>query len=466
MYDKVVLVSIDTLRADAISANPYKIYSHTHQLKQKLVQSHLDDLIAKSCFFNNVISSAPYTATSHASYFTGLWPKHNGVYDHFNSKLKAKTIFETAKEYGYVTTFKTDFPFILGDFLNFTNGIDNYFVEDDQQPLNLLKKKKKFFSFFHFGQVHYPYGFHNLKYGGQDYKDKVVALEKKYNLSHKDFDLKDMATETKRSQKDLEWLYRYKNIVLSLYKRRLDNDLLDLYLEGVNYFHLHKFNSFLDQLLEILNGSNFLLVIFSDHGENWSDEASGHFNSLDESVLRVPMLFYASDIKAFNYSNRVRSVDLVPTLSEILFQKKGDYDGKSLKKYIYNQKMDDDRDAFSLCWITKMEDITSNIKRLEKQDANNPDISKSVNFGACAYQGKFKLINRLHSFKNRGTRIEKVEQVELFDMSDLSKPKRTPMSNLKEPLLPKIKDFNDIKQVDNHNPDFIRKYLVLQGYHV
>ena len=177
------MISLDTLRADGVASNPAKLYPHEYKTKTKLRRTVFDELISKSFFFNNAISSASYTAASHASYFTGLWPKNNGIYDHFNSKLHAKTIFEHAKQNGYKTVFKTDFPLILGSYLNLINGVDDYLVEDDQTGLDILKKEDKVMSFFHFGQIHYPYGFHNLKYGGQDYKDKVIELENRYKLT-------------------------------------------------------------------------------------------------------------------------------------------------------------------------------------------------------------------------------------------------------------------------------------------
>ena len=106
-YKKIIWISLDTLRADCINFNKNKLYTNEYKVKNSIDNSKLDELCAKGCFFANAISVAPYTSASHAAYFTGLWPKNNGLYDQFNSKLNAKTVFELAKRAGYTTIFKT-----------------------------------------------------------------------------------------------------------------------------------------------------------------------------------------------------------------------------------------------------------------------------------------------------------------------------------------------------------------------
>ena len=77
------------------------------------------------------------------------------------------------------------------------------------------------FSFIHFGQIHYPYGFHNLKFGGEDYIKKIEFLEKKYDIKPEEINLEDMAIETFRTKEDLSLLYRYKKIIARLKRQRL-----------------------------------------------------------------------------------------------------------------------------------------------------------------------------------------------------------------------------------------------------
>jgi len=467
-YDKVVWISLDTLRADCIGFNKAKLFPREYKTKTKLKKNRLDWVCSKGFLFNNAISAAPYTSASHAAYFTGLWPKNNGVYDQFNSKLKAETVFDMAKVAGFTTIFKTDFPFILGKYLNMISSIDHYFIEDDEQALRELKKRKQVFSFFHFGQIHYPYGFHNLTYGGKDYKKKVAELEKKYRIKTTRMNLDDMAIETFRKKKDLSLLYRYKKIVSFLYKNHLDDDLFDLYLEGINYFHDKKFNRFLNTLLKILDGTNYLVIISSDHGEAWNDNTYGHHNSLDEGVIRVPVLFYAPNIKPKVYSNRIRTIDVVPTLNQVLFKNKRKFDGKSLDGIIYSGTVEKDRDAFSAVWVNESKEVIKKIKQLLGQGHISTNPRLSVKYSEALYQGNIKFVKQHKKFMNRSevlsdcltSQASKIGPLEKIIECRLTKKTQSEM-------ITRIRKYNAIKvQKRMKKTENIRDYFNLLGYRI
>lgn len=315
----IILISIDTLRADCINKSPRaKNYLNDYNVKNRLKTDCLDEILGSSLYFNNCFSSAPYTSASHAAYFTGLWPLHNGIYEFYNRKLIKPTIFQYAKEQGYKTIFQTDFPIILGKSLGFTNSIDNYFVEDENKAFETLIKNKtnKTMSFFHFGGVHYPYGFHTLKFGGKDYINKIKSLEEKYHVFNSEkHKLDDVLNETFRNKKDTELLLRYKYIIFEkLYKHKKYDDIFDLYLEGINYFLEHRFNKFISKIKNFIDKNDAVLFIFSDHGEEWNSFSEGHHNTLSDNVLRVPLMVYGNGIKAGIENKLIRTIDLAPTV--------------------------------------------------------------------------------------------------------------------------------------------------------
>lgn len=319
----IILVSIDTLRADCINASPRaKEYLNKYQTKITLGTDSLDKILNSGLYFNNCFSAAPYTSASHAAYFTGMWSLHNGIYEFFNRRLIQPTIFQHAKGQGYITIFQTDFPVILGQSLGFTNGIDHYFIEDENTAFKTLVKNSRnnTLSFFHFGGMHYPYGFHTLKFGGKDYINKVYSLEKKYHIFSKERqELDDVLTETFRDKKDTELLLRYKYIIFEkLYKQRMYNDLFDLYLEGVNYFLEHRFKKFVSGIKDFVDKNNAILFIFSDHGEEWDAYSEGHHNTLSDNVLRVPLIVYGKQIKPRIEERLIRTIDLAPTIIDLL----------------------------------------------------------------------------------------------------------------------------------------------------
>lgn len=349
-------MSIDTLRADCIGASPRAgDFSKKYDINFKLKTGPLDKILESGLYFNNCISAAPYTSASHASYFTGCWPLNHNVYEFFNRKLSRKTIFEYAKQSGYTTIFQTDFPVILGSYLGLTKGVDNYFIEDEKKAWNMLNanKDKKTLSFFHFGGVHYPYGFHMLKFGGNDYISKVKGLEKKYNINiKKDNKLEDNLDETFRDKLDTELLLRYKLIVEKLYSKKLYNDLFYLYLEGINYFMKHRFNKFITSVKKFVDTNNALLCVFSDHGEEWNDESYGHHNSLSDSVLRVPLIFYSRGIQKRIEYNLTRTIDLAPTILRLISDSKSNInmDGIPLDVFNKNDKKESRKFAVAQIW--------------------------------------------------------------------------------------------------------------------
>jgi len=353
----IVLISLDTFRADCINSSPRNgEYKSKHKNTIPLVATELDKLLKKSVYYNNCISAAPYTSASHGAYFTGIWPLHNGLYEFFNRKLIKPTIFQLAKKQGYKSIFQTDFPIILGPYLGISKDVDSFYIENEVDALKELVKNKdnNTISFFHFGGIHYPYGFHTLKFGGNDYRNKVKTLEKKYNITHyQKSKLDDVLDETFRSKEDSELLLRYKFIVQKLYREEKYDDLFNLYLEGINYFMKHRFDAFLKKIVSFADNSNALAIVFSDHGEEWDAQSEGHHNSTDDAVLRVPLMIYKKGITPRIENELIRTIDLAPTvLNEIpKMQIPWAIDGKCLK-YSSPVSLDNKKYAVSQVWTS------------------------------------------------------------------------------------------------------------------
>lgn len=353
----VLIVSIDTLRTDCINASPRaRDYSRKYNTKLTPKTELLDQIINSGLYFNNCFSAAPYTSASHGAYFTGMWPRHNGVYEFFNRKLTKPTIFKFAKKEGYKTIFQTDFPVILGKYLGFAEGIDNFFIEDESKAFKKLVENKdsKTMSFFHFGGVHYPYGFHTLKFGGKDYVKKVQRLEEKYHISNIKNKPQDVLDETFRSKKDSSLLLRYKYIIEKLYQSKNYDALFDLYIEGINYFMKNRFDSFVSKLKTFTDDNDALLFIFSDHGEEWSSESEGHHNSLSDDVLRVPFVVYGKDIAPGVEQGLIKTIDFAPTVLKLLYgsQKSIKMDGQVIDIFRQRKKRSKPNYAISQIWTS------------------------------------------------------------------------------------------------------------------
>lgn len=390
-FDHVVLISLDTLRSDCVNYNPQKLWPDKYKLNFPLKTDVLDELAKKSVFFTNCITAAPYTSASHACVFTGKWPYSHGVYEFYNKKLRGKTLFSVAKKLGYNVNFKVDFPVILGKHLGFTEDVDKYIVESDDSFFDTYDIDTKNFSFVHFGGIHIPYGFHNLFYGAQDYIDKVNQLEQE--LQCYDIELLDQMLETPREAEDLQLLLRYKRIIQCLYSEGNYVRLFELYLEGINYFLNTRFKRFFTKLLEMFKNKNYLLVLFGDHGEEYDADSYGHYNTLAEGSVRIPVIFYHRDIQSSMIHERIRNVDIAPTILELMGAEASQFlrcSGTSLTEFIRGAARNDYwRKAFSQAYTLEPDDFMKMQGRISKTGKKYGTISHR-RFKEAVYIDKYK----------------------------------------------------------------------------
>jgi len=445
-YKKVVWISLDALRADCIGPVRRKLYDKEYRVRTPLKRSKLDEICEKSFLFTDTISVAPYTSTSHASYFTGLWPKNHGLYDQFNHPLRkgVRTIFQLAKDNGFKTLFKTDSPFILGKYLGLTRGVDAYYAGDDTHLIDEIKKNGRMFAFIHFAKFHYPYGFHSLEFGGDDYLRKIEELERKHSILAGKPNFEDMATETFRTEEDLELLFRYKKIIAHLYSRREDDALFNLYLEGINYFNEKFLNKFLSDLLAALEGEDYLLIISSDHGEGWNDETYGHHNSVDEGLTRVLLAFHAPDIPPGKHQNRVRTIDVFPTIAEMVFNAHPSVDGATLAPLMRGGVAEESRPAFSAVWVTDLAELVRKAHSIVRQDRITTRRDASVRYSAAAYLGEYKCEVSYKHFVARGQALADANSTKLYRIASATDIRPAVNGAMKRKLVALIGNLNAV----------------------
>ncbi len=165
----VVLICVDTLRADHLPAYGYK----------SVETPNLDALRRDSILFENAYAHVPLTLPSHISLFTGLLPPQNGVRDNLGYRLaeKPETLAGFLKKAGYATGGAVS-SVVLARTTGAHRGFD--FYEDDVEPTavnqslgrvqrdgaetaarlsNWIRKRgrKPFFAFLHLFEPHSPY---------------------------------------------------------------------------------------------------------------------------------------------------------------------------------------------------------------------------------------------------------------------------------------------------------------------
>ena len=157
----VILISIDTLRADRLGS-----YGHNRD-----TTPNIDSVAAKGVVFENAYSQAPWTLPAMATMHTSLYPtEHGAVNGRFPIKKNLNTIAEYMKNKNFKTMAITTHPYV--DIKHgFAQGFDIFFerVHEGafdtsagritQKGIELLNENhdKKFFLWLHYFDPHSAY---------------------------------------------------------------------------------------------------------------------------------------------------------------------------------------------------------------------------------------------------------------------------------------------------------------------
>ncbi len=312
----VILISLDTLRADHLGCYGYP----------KNTSPNIDLLAQEGALFSQTFAHAPGTYPSHWSMMTALFPSNHYYYyhmDHFyNPSLL--TLADLLREEGYATSAFTGGAGVSAR-LGFAQGFDSYFeykgsgVEQENledlytrtQKWLQAYKNRKFFLFLHTYQIHDPY------IPPEEFRQKISEEKLKWNSA--------------QLHRIFNWPRgRFK----SLSEKERDN-LVVLYDGEIRYTDERLIKSLVDYLKEAGLYDQTMIILTSDHGEEFYEHNGwGHSTSLYNELLSVPLIikFPHAKYRSQKISQIVRSVDIVPTIMDILdIQVSGyEFDGKSL----------------------------------------------------------------------------------------------------------------------------------------
>jgi arylsulfatase A-like enzyme len=291
----IVLISVDTLRADHLSAYGY----------ERATSPNFDRLANGGVLFEQAFSPTSWTLPGHASMLTGVDPTRHGATNWKKPIRKdIPLLAEVLSEAGYATKGVVNGTFVKPGF-GFDRGFDSYEVYKSQAPeshhaavMKVLDSKptRPFFYFFHYMRVHGPY-----------------APSPDGNPFERPFDGEISASITKILER---WHARGKQgpVVSSA-----ENDhLIDLY-DGA----ILAMDAMLAQILDRLDdpsAANTYVILTADHGEEFMEHGFlGHSLSLYDEVIKVPLIIRGPGIEA---GKRVRSIagliDIVPTVLDLL----------------------------------------------------------------------------------------------------------------------------------------------------
>lgn len=285
----VILISIDTCRADHLGCYGYKLNT----------TPNIDNFARQACQFSNTITPVPVTLPAHSTMLTGTIPPYHGVHNNINFRLGESnlTLAEILQEAGFATA-----AFVGSMVLDSERGLDQGFETYDdnfKEPINSVlgverragevssealqwlrqNKKKRFFMFLHYYDPHTKYD--PPEPFATKFTDNLYAGE----IAYSDHCIGQVLAELKK---------------LGLY-------------------------------------DSSLIIITADHGEMLGEHGEkDHTYFIYNSAIKVPLLFkLPGQTKHITIDQIAGLVDIVPTVCGLLDIKiPADIHGQDLSPYL------------------------------------------------------------------------------------------------------------------------------------
>ena len=326
----VVLISIDTLRADRMS-----LYGNP-RLTTARIDRWAED---RGVTFEQAVVQAPWTLPSHISMLTGLNPTTHGVNHRTAAPVELELLAERLRSKGYFTAAVTGGGFMSPHF-GIWQGFDvfRYWGEDSEtlptvevtggvsRALELVDEigERPFFLLFHTFEVHNPY--HPQPPYFRAFYDGFA--HSRSTISTREVDRRPVGDH--RVFRELIW--RRSDGQVSRLPDERRPLALAMYDSGLAYTD-EQIGRLLDELDARGLSENTIVVLTSDHGELLGEEGLGGHVYLHDANLLVPLVFSWPEelVGSRRIDVQVRSIDIVPTLLELLgVDETGDLDGVSL----------------------------------------------------------------------------------------------------------------------------------------
>ncbi len=271
----VLLLVVDCLRADHLSANGY----------ERQTTPMIDSLVAESVQFRQAISQASWTRPSLPTMLTGLYPSEHGLHTFGETAAGAATsprlddsvttVAEALKEAGYATALIGE-QFQLSPRFGLDQGFDFYKHRASDASnihrnffrwLRGIGDGQPFFAYLHYLEIHWPYC------PPKEVRGKFGSEKSSFRFCHQWRKLRDdiLSGAVVLSDADREAM-----------EARYDEELLALDRQlGHLFARLKKDGLWKDTLI----------VLTADHGEEFYEHGSiGHGQSLFQELISVPLL--------------------------------------------------------------------------------------------------------------------------------------------------------------------------------
>jgi len=268
----VLLIIIDTLRADRVGYSGYDIKT-----------PHMDSLASEGTRFIDATCQYPMTLPSHASIMTGTFPQFHGIRSNGNYYLKKDftTLAEALKENGFATSAFIG-SVVLDSKYGLAQGFDLY--DDTFKTPDYLEDIES-----------------------QNLAQDVYQSAKKWFDAH-------------HQKKFFMWVHFYDPHAPYIPPSPFDKEYKDPYDGEVAYTDVYV-GKLMDMLKEKGVYKNTLVVLTGDHGEGLGEhDEPTHAIFLYDTTVKVPLLFHCPGTipEKITVKDQVRTVDFMPTILDML----------------------------------------------------------------------------------------------------------------------------------------------------
>jgi len=291
----LVLISLDTLRADHLGCYGYR----------KSTSPNIDRFAKSAVLFEYAIAPSPWTTPSHASVFTGLHPSVHGAgryiyedpYYDYPVEEREITLAELARQHGYLTAAYTEGAYV-GAALGFAQGYELY---SDKRARPSVCAEETFGSALRWVKA---YGNLPFLLFIHTYEPHVPYAPPRRFAEMFDADFTDTGGA---------WPLEARS--------QADRARCEAWYDGEIAYTDKVVGGFLAELEQLNLLEDTVIILFSDHGEGfWEHGRCGHGHTLYEEVLRVPLIVRLSGASppTGRVSREVSLTDVYATCTELL----------------------------------------------------------------------------------------------------------------------------------------------------
>jgi len=302
----VILISLDTLRADFLGCYGYS----------RPTSPTLDKLASEGLLFEDVSTPSPWTLPAHVSLLTGLYPSRHGV-DSIRTKIPAHIprLASFLSQHGLATAAVVNYWLLRRSF-GFGRGFDHFsLLHQNQEPpegmaSEVIDKATKwllkhghdpFFLFLHYFDLH------------SDYRS-LPRYEEQFVRPYG-------GHLNGTTEQLMPFCPQFKEFVgkKGTVNRADANHVADLYAASIRQIddELKKFLFFLQK--QNLFDHTFLIVT-SDHGEEFGEHGGFlHGYTQFQEAIHVPLIIHGPGLPKGHRIKEIASlVDVVPTILALL----------------------------------------------------------------------------------------------------------------------------------------------------